>query len=129
MIRRRPLLLDDLGLRKAAEGAFIKLLAALPALSRRDAEDIHQRIHIDAAGWDGFDEQAPWLSLLQEAMWQERKLFLSYRRRDESVIECLVDPLGLVAKPTGCATRFNSSVIWLESIFHGSPVFIRQRYF
>lgn len=92
------LLLDDLGLRKAAEGAFIKLLAALPALSRRDAEDIHQRIHIDAAGWDGFDEQAPWLSLLQEAIWQERKLFLSYRRRDESVIECLVDPLGLVAK-------------------------------
>ena len=51
MIRRRPILLDDLGLRKAAEGAFIKLLAALPALSRRDAVDIHQRIHIDAAGW------------------------------------------------------------------------------
>ena len=31
--------------------------------------------------------------------------------------------------PTGCATRFNSSVIGLESIFHGSPVLIRQRYF
>ena len=86
------------GYGKRPEGAFIKLLAALPALSRRDAVDIHQRIHIDAAGWDGFDEQAPWLSLLQEAIWQERKLFLSYRRRDESVIECLVDPLGLVAK-------------------------------
>jgi predicted DNA-binding transcriptional regulator YafY len=91
-------ILDDLGLRKAAEGAFIKLLAALPVLFRRNAEEIRQRIHIDAAGWDRLDEQAPWLPLLQEAVWQERKLFLSYRRRDESVMDYLVDPLGPVAK-------------------------------
>lgn len=91
-------ILDDLGLRKAAEGAFIKLLAALPVFFRRNAEEIRQRIHIDAAGWDRLDEQAPCLPLLQEAVWQERKLFLSYRRRDESVMDYLVDPLGLVAK-------------------------------
>ena len=91
-------LLDDLGLRKAAEGAFIKVLAALPVLLRRNAEEMRRRIHIDAAGWDRFDEQAPWLPLLQEAVWQERKLVLSYRRRDESVMNYLVDPLGLVAK-------------------------------
>jgi hypothetical protein len=43
------MLLADLGLRKAAEGrAFIKLLATLLALSRRDAEDIRQGIHIDS---------------------------------------------------------------------------------
>ena len=91
-------LLDDLGLQKASEGAFLKLLAALPVLFRRHAEEIRQRIHIDAAGWDRLDEQVPWLSLLQEALWQERKLVLSYRRRDESVMDYLVDPLGLVAK-------------------------------
>jgi predicted DNA-binding transcriptional regulator YafY len=91
-------LLADLGLRKAAEGAFLKVLAALPLLFRRHAEEIGQLIHIDAAGWDRVEEQAPWLPLLQEAMWQERKLFLSYRRRDESVADYLVDPPGLVAK-------------------------------
>src|SRR5947209_20070229 len=31
--------------------------------------------------------------------------------------------------PTGCATRCNSSVFWLESIFRSSPNFLRQRYF
>jgi predicted DNA-binding transcriptional regulator YafY len=91
-------LLDDLGLRKAAEGALLKVLAALPVLFRRHAEEMRQRIHIDAAGWDRLDEHAPWFSLLQEAVWQERKLFLRYRRRDESVADYLVDPLGLVAK-------------------------------
>jgi hypothetical protein len=35
----------------------------------------------------------------------------------------------VAGEPTGCATRCNSSVIWLESILRGSPVFIRQRYF
>jgi len=32
-------------------------------------------------------------------------------------------------EPTGCATRWNSSGIELESSLHGSPVFIRQRYY
>jgi predicted DNA-binding transcriptional regulator YafY len=91
-------LLDDLGLQKASERAFLKVQAALPALFRRNAEEVRQRIHIDPAGWDRFAEHGPWLSLLQEAIWQERKLFLSYRRRDESVMDYLVDPLGLVAK-------------------------------
>ena len=97
-VPRPSALLDDLGLQKASEGAFLKLLAALPILFRRHAEEIRQRIHIDAAGWDRLDEQVPWMSLLQEALWQERKLVLSYRRRDESVRDYLVDPLGLVAK-------------------------------
>src|SRR5438477_11384678 len=37
-------LLADLGLRKAADAALIKLLAALPSMSRRDAEQVSQRI-------------------------------------------------------------------------------------
>src|SRR5215471_10279758 len=59
-------LLDDLGLRKAAEGAFLKVLAAVPVLFRRNAEEVRQRIQLDAAGWDRLDEQAPWFSLLLE---------------------------------------------------------------
>src|SRR5438874_11494791 len=45
-----PHLLADLGLRQASEGALIKLLAALPSISRRDAEFARQRLHVDGAG-------------------------------------------------------------------------------
>lgn len=90
-------LLEDLGLNQAAEAGLIKLLAALPAMHRRDAEYARQRIHVDAAGWHSAEEIVPLLPILQEAIWQERKLRLTYERGDTTV-ERLVDPLGLVAK-------------------------------
>jgi predicted DNA-binding transcriptional regulator YafY len=91
-------LLADLGLDKAAEAAVIKLLAALPAMQRRDAEYIRQRIHVDVSGWHQAKEDLSALPILQEALWQERKLRLSYQRGERESVERLVDPLGLVAK-------------------------------
>lgn len=90
-------LLADLGLDKAADGALIKLLAALPSVSRRDAEHTRQRIHIDGAGWHDAGDSVPLLPTLQDAIWQERQLSLAYQR-DGEVVERQVDPLGLVAK-------------------------------
>lgn len=43
-------------------------------------------------------EDVSFLPTLQEAVWQERKLDLSYRRGDGKSVERLVDPMGLVAK-------------------------------
>jgi predicted DNA-binding transcriptional regulator YafY len=91
-------LLSDLGLHQAAETALIKLLAALPSLSRRDAEYARQRFYVDTGGWFPSEEPVACLPTLQEAVWQDRKLQLSYRRSDDTVVERLVDPLGLVAK-------------------------------
>jgi predicted DNA-binding transcriptional regulator YafY len=91
-------LLADLGLHRASEAAFIKLLAALPSAARRDAEYVRQRIYVDAAGWQQTESATPALAALQEAVWRERKLALTYQRSDGSVVERLVDPLGLVAK-------------------------------
>ena len=91
-------LLADLGLDKASTTALIKLLAALPSTRRRDAEYVRQRIHVDGAGWFHAKERVPFLSTLQEAVWQERKLRFSYQRSDGKVVERLVDPLGLVVK-------------------------------
>ncbi|WIG61652.1 MAG: Transcriptional regulator, YafY family [Ktedonobacterales bacterium] len=97
-LTRPSRLLSDLGLRQAAEGALIKLLAALPAMHRRDAEDARQRIYVDAAGWRQSEEAVPLLPLLQDAVWRERKLRLCYARGDGTASERVVDPLGLVAK-------------------------------
>lgn len=90
-------ILADLGLHKASEAALIKLLAALPSLSRRDAEYARQRIYVDATGWNRAEEAVPALPRLQEAIWQEQKLHITYER-GETLVERLVDPLGLVAK-------------------------------
>lgn len=95
---KSPHLLADLGLDKIAEAAFIKLLAALPAAQRRDAEFARQRLFIDVTGWRETGEAVPFLPSLQAAIWQEKKVQLSYRRGDETTVERLVDPLGLVAK-------------------------------
>jgi predicted DNA-binding transcriptional regulator YafY len=92
-------LMHDLGLRQASEQALIKLLAALPGeRSRHDAAFMRQRIHIDGAGWQQEPELVEWLPVIQEALWQERKLFMTYQRTDDTTAERLVDPLGLVAK-------------------------------
>jgi predicted DNA-binding transcriptional regulator YafY len=93
-----PQLLADLGLHQAADAALIKLMAALPAISRHDAEFARQRIHVDGAGWLRAHEQVPFLPAVQEALWQDRKLRLTYQRGDDCTVERLVDPLGLVAK-------------------------------
>jgi len=90
--------LTDLGLRQAADAARIKLQAALPAMARHDAEHARQRIHIDVSGWHNADETFAFLPAIQEAVWQDRKLLLAYQRADDTAVERLVDPLGLVAK-------------------------------
>lgn len=91
-------LLTDLGLHKASEAALIKLFASLPVIHRQNAEYVRQRIHIDGAGWNTSEERVPLLPTLQEAIWQERKLHMIYQRGDDTRVERLVNPLGLVAK-------------------------------
>jgi predicted DNA-binding transcriptional regulator YafY len=96
----KPLrLLSDLGLDKASEAAMIKLEAALPSAHRDNAEHARQRIHIDITGWNHSSETARLLPLLQQAVWQERKLKFTYERAGGcDAVERLADPLGLVAK-------------------------------
>ncbi|WP_068775960.1 YafY family protein [Paenibacillus sp. FJAT-26967] len=90
-------LVHDLGMRGAFDDAFQKLLAAFPSSLHREAELVRQRIHIDGAGWRQPEGQLPYLSLIQEAIWEERLLRIQYRRGDD-IVERIVEPLGLVAK-------------------------------
>jgi len=91
-------LLADLGLGKASDSAFLKLLASLPSMHRADAEYVRQRIYVDPTGWGRADEAIPFLSAIQEAIWRERKLRLTYERSGRDPVERVVDPMGLVAK-------------------------------
>jgi len=88
----------DLGLGKAGEDALLKLLAALPTVYRSNAERALQCIYLDAAGWFHREEEVPYLQVLQEAVWNDRRLRLTYLRGGLDLAERLVDPYGLVAK-------------------------------
>jgi predicted DNA-binding transcriptional regulator YafY len=95
-----PRVLADLGLAGAAERATVKLLASLPAVQRDRAGIVRERLHIDLTGWSGQRDDPVWLPVVQDAVWQDRRLKVRYRSPagggDER--ERLLDPLGLVAK-------------------------------
>jgi predicted DNA-binding transcriptional regulator YafY len=97
-LTRPPQALADLGLRKAGEAALIKLFAALPSWAAQGAEQARQRLHVDAAGWHRPDDASPYLPVLQDAIWRERRLAFAYPRGDGTAPARIVDPLGLVAK-------------------------------
>lgn len=92
-------LLADLRLDRAAEGALLKLLAALPAMVRQRADEARRKIHVDVSGWGSSPEAVPCFQAVQEAVWGERRLEMTYERGfDGEPVERRVDPLGLVAK-------------------------------
>src|SRR2546423_3405248 len=95
---QRARLRADLGFDKASDAALIRLAAALPAAHRDDAEYARQRIHVDLSGWNRADESIACLPIIQQAVWQGRKLRFLYDRGPCAAAERLVDPLGLVAK-------------------------------
>jgi predicted DNA-binding transcriptional regulator YafY len=91
-------LLADLGWGQAFEAALLKLLVALPAANRQQAEAVSQRIHLDPTGWHRWEEEMSAFPILQTAVWQGRQLHLNYERGDGKQVDRLVNPLGLVAK-------------------------------
>ena len=90
--------LADLGLSRALDDAMLKLTAALPQPSRAHADFIRQRFHLDTNWWYHTDEPASCLQVLQEALWQDRKLVLFYHEDDGAWSERLAEPYGLVSK-------------------------------
>ena len=93
-----PGLFEDLQVDKTQKAANLKLMAALPAPFQKDVEWVRQRIHLDPAGWFQPAESVPFLPVVQEAVWHNRRLRVEYRRSDGVWIKRLIDPYGLVAK-------------------------------
>jgi predicted DNA-binding transcriptional regulator YafY len=96
-----PAALDELGVGGELKAALRKLAAALPAARRRDEEMVRQRIHLDWAGWFQPEEPVPHLRTMQRAVWEDRRLRLTYRLQVGPHVEQFertVDPYGLVAK-------------------------------
>jgi predicted DNA-binding transcriptional regulator YafY len=95
---RPPKLMADLGLKDAADAAWIKLQAALPRESREQADFVRQRILIDPRGWRDSTEAITTLPVLLAVLWSRRRLRFDYQKASGEISERIVDPLGLVAR-------------------------------
>jgi predicted DNA-binding transcriptional regulator YafY len=93
-----PAPLSDLGLSHELRTALRKLSAALPNTRRVDEQRMRERIHLDSVWWYQHEEPVPYLRAIQEAVWNDRRLHLSYRLPFLTESKGLVDPYGLVAK-------------------------------
>lgn len=93
-----PSPLADLGIRDDLRAALLKLTAAMPDRDRAIAQQMQQRIHVDAAGWFTSDKPAPHLHTIYSAVLDNRALRLTYRLPFLTEVERVVEPFGLVAK-------------------------------
>lgn len=92
-----PAALREMGLADAGSAARLKVSAALvPELADAEAS-VAQRFHLDAPGWWQEPETPPLLPVIAEAVWDDRRLTVRYRRRDGEV-ERELEPYGLVLK-------------------------------
>jgi predicted DNA-binding transcriptional regulator YafY len=93
-----PTPLADLGVSQALRSAMLKLTAALPGSSQATEAHTRQRIHLDPSTQARFDEPAPHLRTLYQAIWQDRQIEIAYRFWFGSEMRVIVSPYGLVAR-------------------------------
>ena len=87
-----------LGVGQELKAALLKLSAAVPPSVREKQAQARHRIHLDAAWWFQPEEPTPCLQTLQQAVWQDRLLQITYRGDFNAISEQMVAPYGLVAK-------------------------------
>jgi predicted DNA-binding transcriptional regulator YafY len=90
--------LSDLGMSDSLRAALIKISAALPASSLPEDQRIRQCFHFDSTWWQQGSTWSPHLQILQDALWQDRKVQITYRTYEYFQISHCVSPYGLVVK-------------------------------
>lgn len=93
-----PAPLAELGVDQELKTALLKLAAALPGASRSEQERVRQRFHLDSTWWRQGEAPVPHLQTVHQAVWQDRRLSITFRPLLNVEIEQCVDPYGLVAK-------------------------------
>ncbi len=90
--------LRQLGVGEELQAAMRKLSAALPDSRRREEIQARQRIHLDSTWWFQVDSDLSCLPVLQQAVWSDHLLRMTYRTFFDRMVELTVKPYGLVAK-------------------------------
>ena len=83
---------------QAADLALMKLLAALPAPQRHTVQRMQERVHLDPNSWWHERVAPPSLEMLEQAIFEERRLYIIYEHYDGTLTESNIEPYGLVDK-------------------------------
>ena len=119
-----------MGLQQAAEDVLLKLVAALPLQRRKEVEKFQQHIHFDPVWWQQEGKLTPFLSPVQDAVFQNRRLQVIYEGRTGERTERIIEPYGLVAKGDTwylVATREEEFRTYRVSRFH-AVVLLEQHF-
>jgi predicted DNA-binding transcriptional regulator YafY len=92
-----PAALTELGLSTVLVAAQAKVLSGLPSQLRGHAGRIRERFHLDAPGWFHRQEELSHLPTVADAVWEQRRLDMRYRR-GEGHVDRMLEPFGLVLK-------------------------------
>jgi predicted DNA-binding transcriptional regulator YafY len=92
-----PAPLSELGVGQELKAALLKLAAALPG-RQAEQDKVRQRIHLDSTSWFQPPGTSPHLHTLHRAVWDDRRLTLTYRHERGTQVTSVVEPYGLVAK-------------------------------
>jgi len=93
-----PAPLADLGMGTEVKGALLKLAAAVPA-GRQDVErDVRSRLYLDPNPWHASRETIPALSVLRQAVWEDRWVRATLLRMRQIPVKHEIAPYALVAK-------------------------------
>jgi predicted DNA-binding transcriptional regulator YafY len=115
-----PAPLERLGVSQELRSALLKLSAALPSERRANEQLVHQRFLLDWA-WFQTEEPVPHLNTLQQGVWKDQRVRISYWLPLGLAVENLiVDPYGLVAKAGAwflVAARVGFPVVYRVSSF------------
>ncbi len=93
-----PQPLEQLGVSNELRAALLKLSASLSDAQARQQAWTRQRVHLDSTWWFQSGEPVGYLPVLQEAVWNDRCVWVRYRLNFAGEIERELEALGLVAK-------------------------------
>jgi predicted DNA-binding transcriptional regulator YafY len=89
----------ELGLGSLLAATRLKLLAAVPPALRETATRAEGRFYLDPGGWEhDRPRDDRHLKTVARAVWNDRRIEVSYRRPDGKATRRTLDPLGLVHK-------------------------------
>jgi predicted DNA-binding transcriptional regulator YafY len=105
----------ELGLGSVMAAAQLKLRAAMPAELADRTGRVQQRFHLDAPGWYDDGDSSPFLPAVADAVWNQRRLQVLYRRwTTPTDVVRTIAPYGIVLKSgrwyavAECAGRVNT---------------------
>jgi predicted DNA-binding transcriptional regulator YafY len=90
-------LVAALGMSQEMERARLKLIAALPEAARQVAQQVQERILFEPIQ-PPTPAVGPYLHMIQQALWHNWKLWLTYREANLATGDVEVEPYGLVAQ-------------------------------